>query len=147
MSKNLTQALVHPLFNITLLFKSLGFNLYSQVRKNWLDLSTIAVLALVGALASFQGAQMINPVILDSQAFDVWFESDLPRIFNNMTDRVSNHYRVKVHPLFSLVAFPLTLLATKVLKVDSVVSVKLVISAIAALWISTLFVLFRLMGL
>ncbi len=64
-----------------------------------------------------------------------------------MTDRVSNHYRVKVHPLFSLVAFPLTLLATKGLSVDPIVSVKLVISAIAALWISTLFILFRLMGL
>ncbi len=52
------------------------------MRKNWLDLLIIAVLALSVALASFQGAQMVNPVVLDAQAFDVWFESDLPRIFN-----------------------------------------------------------------
>lgn len=38
---------------------------------------------------------------------DVWFQSDLKRVFENMTDRYARgHYRVQVHPLYSLLTYP-----------------------------------------
>lgn len=33
---------------------------------------------------------------------NLWFEADASRVFSNLTDRSSNHYRTSVHPLASL---------------------------------------------
>jgi hypothetical protein len=40
--------------------------------------------------------------------YDIWFEADQPRVLNNMTDWTSDHYRTKVHPIFSLLMLPPT---------------------------------------
>jgi hypothetical protein len=35
-----------------------------------------------------------------------WFEADINRVYENMTERTSLHYRTKVHPLFSITFCP-----------------------------------------
>lgn len=77
---------------------------------------------------------------------NVWFEADLHRVFDNMTDRASDHYRTKVHPLFSLAAFPpvhtLTLLGLTKLE-----AVRLFVSAVAGLWAGLFLLTLRAVGL
>jgi hypothetical protein len=63
-----------------------------------------------------------------------------------MTQRLSNHYRVKVHPLFSLIAFSPVYVLRKPLGIDAITAVRLVIAAVASLWLGTMFVLLRLIG-
>ncbi len=105
----------------------------------------VFVLAAVAGLASYQGAELLNPVIFNQQAGDVWFEADIPRVFANMTDRESNHYRTKVHPLFSLIAFPLVY-ALRTALLEPITAVRMVIATVASVWISLLFILLRLIG-
>lgn len=75
---------------------------------------------------------------------DVWFQGDLPRVFGNMTDRQSSgHYRVKVHPLFSLQTYPPTI-ALKKLGVKSFKAVQIVTAGMASLWVLAMYILLRL---
>ena len=39
---------------------------------------------------------------------NLWFGADIERVIRNMVDPLSNLYRLKVHPLFSLVILPVT---------------------------------------
>ena len=123
------------------------FFISEQIRKHWRDILIIFLLAFVGGLASYLGSRLIDPVIFDIQQTDnVWFEADISRVFANMTDLESDHYRTKVHPLFSLIAFPPVYGLEKVFGIDSLMAVSIVIAAVASLWISALFIILRLIG-
>lgn len=126
-------------------FYPFNFSVSDRIRKYWRDIAIVLALAIVGGLASYVGAQLINSVILDEPTINVWFEADLPRVFANLTSRESNHYRTNVHPLFSLIAFP-PVYILKTLGLDAIASVRIVIATVASLWISTLFTLLRLMS-
>jgi hypothetical protein len=135
-------------FGFTTFLHSLFSRIFYQLSQKWADTLVVFILASTIAIATYYGAQQIDPIIsTDNQAGDIWFEGDLPRVFSNMTDRVSNHYRTKVHPIFSLTAFPPVLVITKIFGLAPIASVRVVISVVAALWITTLFVLFRLIRL
>ncbi|MBX2811466.1 MAG: hypothetical protein KTR25_06645 [Myxococcales bacterium] len=43
---------------------------------------------------------------------NLWFEADIPRVYENMTDLQSNHYRTSVHPISSLILAPITVSLT-----------------------------------
>ena len=77
---------------------------------------------------------------------DVWFQSDLKRVFENMTDRFARgHYRVKVHPLHSLLAYSPTLVLRK-MGFDALHAVQIVTAGIAALYLLTVYALLRVLG-
>ena len=61
-------------------------------RRYWGDVVLATVLGVLAAVSSFYLAQRIDPVLFHPVAEDVWFQSDLPRIFANMTSRGSDHY-------------------------------------------------------
>lgn len=73
---------------------------------------------------------------------DVWFEGDLRRVFANMVDRNSDHYRSKVHPLFSLVAYGMVWVPRRLLSMDPLLSVRIAGAAVAFAWG---FLLYRLL--
>ena len=127
-------------------FQSKLSTIYGQVRQNWRDILLVIAIAAVAGFASYQGARLINPVIFNPQADDVWFESDISRVFRNMTQQGSDHYRTKVHPLFSLIAFPPVYLLRTLLDIEAIMAVRIIIAAVACLWISVLFILLRLIG-
>ena len=116
-----------------------------KVNLFWQDFLLVIILAIVAGLASYGCAQFISPILFENPSWDVWFESDLPRSFANMIVRWSNHYRTSVHPLFSLIAFPPTYILHQ-LGLEAVTAVRIVIALVASLWISTLFILLRLIG-
>lgn len=120
--------------------------IYRQACQNWRDLLLVVTLATVVGFASYLGAQRIDPMIFDSNSVNIWFQSDISRVFSNMTDHKGNHYRTQVHPLFSLLAFPPVYALKTVLGIPAITAVRIVIAAIASLWISALFILLRLIG-
>lgn len=119
--------------------------IYSQARQYWLDLLLVVVLGFVAGLASYQGAQLLNPYILTEPAEDVWFGSDISRVWANMVYRWSDHHRTKVHPLFTLIAFPSVYLLSKA-GIEPITAVRMVIAFVASLWLGTLFVVLRLIS-
>jgi len=63
----------------------------------------------VAALISLYGFWLLDPLIYsDPQGYNLWFESDAPRVLGAMTDPDSKyHARNEVHPIFSLLGYPL----------------------------------------
>jgi hypothetical protein len=115
----------------------------------WCDILLVVVLAAIAGLASYQGAQFIDPSIFNEDPLDVdstWFEADVVRAFTNMSDRSSNHYRTKVHPLFPLISYAPVYTLKKTLGLQAVNAVQIVIASVASLWIGALFILLRLVG-
>ena len=117
-----------------------------RLRQYWPDLLILVTLFTTAIFLVYQGSRLINTAILDRKAFDVWFDADLYRVFSNMTDRGSDHYRTRVHPIFSLIAFPPVSLLAQGLDLGPVAAVRAVIAIVAALWSATLFTLLRLLG-
>ncbi|BAY48499.1 hypothetical protein SAMD00079811_61240 [Scytonema sp. HK-05] len=117
-----------------------------QNRQHRLDILLVVVLASVAGLVCYQGAQLINPALITTwEGMDVWFDADITRVFFNMISRWSDHYRTKVHPLFSLIAFPPVYLLSRA-GLEEITAVRIVIAAVSSLWISAVFVLLRLLG-
>ncbi|WP_446809604.1 hypothetical protein ACH50O_20500 [Methylomonas sp. 2BW1-5-20] len=77
---------------------------------------------------------------------NVWFQADLSRVFENMTNQLSEgHYRLKVHPLFSILTYPpVTLLVRAGL--GQYVAVQIFTTFVASFWTLSLYVLFRFLG-
>ena len=78
--------------------------------------------------------------------FDIWFQSDLPRVFANMTDPDSNNLRATVHPLFSPIGLALVGLTRLLTGLSDVPAVRLVVAGTGAAWIVGLFLILRLCG-
>ncbi|OYY50777.1 MAG: hypothetical protein B7Y48_00965 [Methylophilales bacterium 28-44-11] len=77
---------------------------------------------------------------------NVWFQGDITRIYDNMTNRFSfGHYRANVHPIYSLLTYPPTFVLKKILANDAF-AVKTVTIAIAIFWLISLYGLLRIMG-
>jgi hypothetical protein len=132
-------------------FSKFGFNLqsrlssiYCQARQHWRDLLLLVVIAGIGGFLSYQGARLIDPLIFYID--DVWFESDMPRVFSNMLFWGADHSRTQVHPLFSLVAFPPVYVLRTALGIAPFAAIRIVIATVASLWMGALFVLLRLVG-
>lgn len=102
----------------------------------------------LAAAASAAAVAWIGALLIPRDAFlsthDVWFEGDLRRVYSNMVDRHGDHYRTKVHPIFSLVAYVMTWIPRCGLHLDPVVSVRIVDTFVAALLGALLFLVLRL---
>jgi len=119
----------------------------SWCRLNRYDLLIGLGLGVVFSLALFWASASIDPKIFDQETMNIWFEGDMPRIFDNVTDRWGSHYRVRVHPLFSLVAYPPVYLVSAVGGLDTIPVLRGVMALVAYFWIMALFTLLRRLGL
>ena len=113
-------------------------------RRHVLDAILAVWLALVAALAAFHGQGRVDPVLLGPDGWDIWFDADVPAVYENMTNRHSDHVRTKDHPLFSLLTFPLVRLAR--LAVSPAVAVRSLVAVVVGLDLALLFVILRLLG-
>jgi hypothetical protein len=113
-------------------------------RRHVLDAILAVCLALVAALAAFHGQGRVDPVLLGPDGWDIWFDADVPAVYENMTNRHSDHVRTKDHPLFSLLTFPLVKLER--LAVSPAVAVRSLVAAVVGLDLALLFVILRLLG-
>ncbi|MCP9900594.1 hypothetical protein KBZ12_09360 [Cyanobium sp. Cruz CV13-4-11] len=63
----------------------------------------IAGFFLAFALSGVLSAVFPNNVRIEP---NLWFGADIGRVINDMAEPLANHYRLKVHPLFSLIVLP-----------------------------------------
>lgn len=83
-------------------------------------------------------------LLLDGE--DVWFQGDMPRITDNMSDRFAwGHNRLKVHPLLSFETYPPTYVLMK-LGLSDYEAIQLVSTAIAGIWSLTLYAFMCVFG-
>lgn len=83
--------------------------------------------------------------LLTVASVDTWFEADVARVVENMSDRWSNNYRSQVHPFFSLIAVPFVFVL-RAASLDAWTAVRVFISIMAGMWASGLFAVLRVMG-
>jgi len=110
-----------------------------------LDLALCCILLLVAAVSSYIGSGSINP----AQVFkgnDAWFQADNSRVYLNMADSESNHYRTKVHPLFSIATNPFVT-DLRIAGFDPYRAVRIFNAVVAGLWLACLYLLLRLAGI
>jgi hypothetical protein len=84
-------------------------------------------------------------ILTDTRADDIWYEADVARVYDDMTDRGANHYRTTVHPLFPLLTYPLVHAIHKQFQVDDLRAVRAVIAVTAGIWLAAFYFLLRLL--
>jgi len=124
-----------------------GARLGTRVRLHWREGLFLLFLALAATLSSYYTSGRLDPVILSRDTDSVWFESDVFRVYQDMTTRGGDHYRTSVHPLFPLLTYPPTYLLRRALHPDPFRAVRLVTALVAAVWILVLYGTLRLIGL
>lgn len=111
-------------------------------------LDKVAVLAAFAVVfgASWGMQARMNPLLLTERMSSMWFEADLWRVYANLTDRQSNHYRLAVHPLFSLALHPLAHFLEDGLRLARPQAVWTLVAGAAGLCAAGLFLVLRQIG-
>uniref|UniRef100_B8HVA6 Uncharacterized protein n=1 Tax=Cyanothece sp. (strain PCC 7425 / ATCC 29141) TaxID=395961 RepID=B8HVA6_CYAP4 len=134
---------------MTYILKSSWLNenrLFKQILQCRSDILIAPLLSFAIALStSFAIAQIPDPIITDFYAQDVWFGSDIPTVFGNITSLNSDFGRNNKHPLLPLLVFPVVLVFSKFFHLDSLAAVKLLTVIISIAWVLALYTLFRVM--
>lgn len=111
------------------------------------DVALAAVLGATGAAASLAiFAGVGGSLTTGDAAINVWFQSDAPRVFENLTDRLSNHYRTSVHPASSILLMPIAA-ALMGLGLSAERAVSFMLAVASALTVMSVFTAIRLLGL
>jgi hypothetical protein len=84
--------------------------------------------------------------LLISMPRDVWFGSDIPTVFGNITSVNSDFGRNNKHPLFPIMVFPFVFGIGKVFNLDPLSAVRVFTIFVASLWICSLYILLRVMN-
>lgn len=126
--------------------KTLWNTVFMRIYNYRYDILIAFLLGLVLSFSSYLRSGLLPPVIFEENMEDVWFQSDTSDLYETITlkDGVE-HYRNNTHPLFSLVAYPITYAMKKGLGIETVTVMKLIPSAVSFCWIFTFFMLLRLM--
>jgi hypothetical protein len=112
-----------------------------------IDIAIAISLSIAIAISTYFGTYAIpDPIFTDFYAQDVWFGSDIPTVFGNITSVNSDFGRNNKHPLFPLLVFPLVFAVSKIFYLDPLSAARIVAIGVAMLWVSSLYGLFRLMG-
>ncbi len=116
-----------------------------------IDGLTASLLAAVSILLSIVTFGYLDPVLYGLLGIDFWFQSDMTRVFYNMTDVESSHYRASVHPLFSLIAYYGAVIVERgaglIRTITGEESAQLFIAGVAGVWTATLYSLLRILFL
>jgi len=119
--------------------------LLSRLFRRGMDLA-ISLILLVSVTLSVWNITAIHDhvrTLIDPRADDVWFEADVDRVYDDMTDRGANHYRTTVHPIFPLLTYPVVHASQKLLHTDKISAVRGVIAATAGVWLTLFYALLR----
>lgn len=131
----------------TINFKLTGSLLLKYIRRNQVDILIVIGLAIAISISTYHGTYRIpDPIFTDFYAQDVWFGSDIPTVFGNITSFNSDFGRNNKHPLFPLLVFPLVFGLSKLLHLEPLSATRLVAVGVSMLWIGSLYTLFRVMG-
>lgn len=114
---------------------------------DWKEIVLISLITIFTGVIFYKLYGLHEPSLF-MNGNNVWFQGDLPRVYENMTDRLSDgHYRVKVHPLYSLLTYLPTYTLERLGIVGPFKAVQIVTACIASLWVVTIYILFKLIGM
>ena len=109
------------------------------------DLALALALSLLAVAICVFNARALSPQVYDS--FNIWFQSDPPRVISNMTERWSPmQNRTVAHPLFSITALS-AVKALGVIGLGEMQAIGLLLLAAAAVSAGGFYSAMRLMGL
>ena len=91
-------------------------------------------------------SQQLDLALYSESAGNVWFQADTGRTLSNMVDPGSDHYRTKVHPIFSITAYPIVAAGRAVWSGTDLEAAMRVQSLIAGLWLTAFYTLARLLS-
>jgi hypothetical protein len=116
--------------------------LWSAVDRWIVALFVIAgALAVVGVTSLY--AEEVYSLVLD----DIYFQADLFRNLDNITDRTSLVWRSHVHPIWVLLVYPVEMLLVRGLGISEMRAIFLINAASAGAWLGLIFGLLRAFGL
>ncbi|WP_167772914.1 hypothetical protein [Ramlibacter humi] len=104
-------------------------------------------LAVAASAFSFHLSGSLGTELFEPYAGDVWFQADLPRVVANMTDAASSHYRNKVHPIASLVVYPIAHLLLALHPMSALMAARATAALSAGAWTLVLYALMAALGL
>jgi hypothetical protein len=109
------------------------------------DLALALALSLLAVAICVFNARVLSPQVYDS--FNIWFQSDPPRVISNMTERWSPmQNRTVAHPLFSITALS-AVKALGAIGLGEMQAIGLLLLAAAAVSAGGFYSAMRLMGL
>jgi hypothetical protein len=108
------------------------------------DLLAAGLIAGLSGLITYWLAHQIPANLYNF--FDVWFQADLPLQFQRAAYPIHQAHYTKLHPLFSLVVFPVAGVFRLIPGVDVIESIRLLVSLLAMIWCGVLFLVLRRMG-
>jgi hypothetical protein len=111
------------------------------------DIIAASVVGVATFLLAFSGALRIAPAAFENRNFDVYFQGDLPRTYQEMVTRFSTAARSGIHLLYPLAVHPVTFVVHAVLHLSWLDAVRSVVALIAAGWAVSVFVCGRLLGI
>jgi hypothetical protein len=107
------------------------------------DVCAVTILAAAAAIASYMSVATLDARFFDTTTGnDVWFEGDLPRLMDEMTDRWAAHSRATVHPVWSLFACSGVYLF-RAFGISRIHSAMIVAALIAACWTALMYSVLR----
>lgn len=107
----------------------------------------VAGVALASGVFAWLRAKAVDPVAFTVAGYDTYFQSDLPRTYEQMVTRWTSGELSSRHVLYVLAANPPAMLLQKVLGFDRLESAQLTVAGVAAVYAALLCVLLRLLGL
>jgi len=126
---------------------NLDLPLAKYIRQYRVDILIALGLAIAIAISTYIGTSKLpSSLLTDLYAQDVWFGSDIPTVFGNITSLNSDFGRNNKHPIFPILIFPLVFIVGKLFHLDPLASVRIVSIGTAIAWIVCLYALFRLMS-
>jgi len=113
-------------------------------RADWLGVTAAIAFALAvnGWTASRLSDTLIHP-----SGFDIWFESDAPRVLADMTDVDSRHFRTSVHPATSILLTPTVLAIAQIAGIEPATAAQILFPVLAATSAGLLLLALRFMTL
>ncbi len=79
---------------------------------NRIDLLIAAIFGLIGIGIALYGFSLTSHETGLLEYKNIWFQADIARVIDNMTNRGGNHWRTSVHPVTSILFYPIGVLLT-----------------------------------
>jgi hypothetical protein len=111
-----------------------------------IDVSLALACFTSGAIATFVASGFLDQHLLGNETMDVWFDADVSRTFEILTNRRSINDRAKFHPLFALIGLPPVYALRALIGLDPWVAVRVTCAAVAGVWTASMYALLRLIG-
>lgn len=111
------------------------------------ELLGFGVAVALGCLIAYDCSAAVGLLFVAEDTFNVWFQADVPRVLQNMTEVNSHHYRTSVHPISSIILAPVVLGISAMSEVPPIHVATGVVAGLSGLSAGLLFLALRWLAL